>query len=81
MERSVSIWEAGWRADSVHSLRLGWLQGDSIVVERRRADAGKTHPESIHTEAEGHCKEQRRGITVCSSIGSVGSKGGPEHDV
>ena len=40
------------------------MQGDSKVVERRRADAGKTHPESIHTKAEGHCKEQRRGRTV-----------------
>ena len=31
-------------------------------------------------EAEGHCKEQRRGRTVCSSIGSAGSKGSPKHD-
>ena len=38
-----------------------WLQGDSIVVERRRADAGKTHPEGIHTQVEGHCKKQRGG--------------------
>ena len=41
---------------------------------------GKTYPESIHTQAEGHCKEQRRGRAVCSSIGSVRSSG-PEHDV
>ena len=51
------------------------------VVERRRADAEKTHPESIHTQAEGHCKEQRRGRTVCSNIRNVRSEGGPEHDV
>ena len=42
--------------------------------------AGKTHPEGIHTQAEGHCKKQRRSIAVCSSIGSVRSEGGPEHD-
>ena len=41
---------------------------------------GRTHPESIHTQAEGHCKEQRRGRTVCSSIGSVRSEGVSEHD-
>ena len=62
-------------ADSVHGLGLGQLQGDSKVVERRRADAGKTHPESLHTKAEGHCKEQRRSRTVCSSIGSVRREG------
>ena len=42
---------------------------------------GRTHLESIVTKAEGHCKEQRRGRTVCSSIGSVRSEGGSEHDV
>ena len=35
---------------------MGRLQGDPKVVERRRDDAGKAHPESIHTKAEGHCK-------------------------
>ena len=39
------------------------------------------HPEGIHTQAEGHCKKQRRGRAVCSSIGSIRSEGGPEHDV
>ena len=39
------------------------------------------HPGSIHTKAEGHCKEQRRSRSVCSSIGSVRSEGCPEHDV
>ena len=67
-------------ADSVHGTRTGLLKGDSEVVERRRDDAGKIHPESIHTKAEDHCKEQRRGRTVCSSIGSVRSEGGSEHD-
>ena len=33
------------------------MQGDSNVVERRRADAGKTHPDCTHTKAEGHCEE------------------------
>ena len=61
---------------SVHGLGL-----HSKVVEHRRADAGKTHLESVRTKAEGHCKEQRRGRTVCSSIGSVRSKGGAEHDM
>ena len=54
---------------------LAGLQRDPKVVERRRDDAGKTHPESIHTKAEGDCEEQRRGRTVCSSIGSVRSAG------
>ena len=65
----------GRRIDSVHGLGLGRLQGNSKVVERRRSDAGRTHHESIHTKAEGHCKEQRRGRTVCSSIGASEAKG------
>ena len=36
------------------------MQGDPKFVERRRDDVGRTHPESIHTKTEGHCKEQRR---------------------
>ena len=49
----------------------GWagMQGNSKVIERRCSAAGRTHHESIHTKAEGHCKEQCRGRTVCSIIG------------
>ena len=47
------------------------MQGNSKVVERRRGDVGRTHLVSVHTKAEGHCKEQRRGRAVAGSIKSV----------
>ena len=73
-------WSTGRGADSVHGFGLGRLQRDSKVVERRRADAGKTHPEGIHTQAEGHCKKQRRGELYAAALGASEAKG-PEHDV
>ena len=39
------------------------------------------HTPREHTQAEGHCKKQRRGRAACSGIGGVRSERGPEHDV
>ena len=56
------------------------MQGNPKVSKCRRSDAGRTHFESIHTKTEAHRKDQCRSRTVCSSIGSVGSKESPKHD-
>ena len=45
---SVRILSNDQRPDGAHGFRLGWLQGDSEVIKCRRADARKTHTESIH---------------------------------
>ena len=42
---------------------------------------GTTPDESVYKKTEDHRQRQCRSRTTCSSIGSVRSEGGPEHDV
>ena len=59
---------------------------DSDKETRKSSSAGVmmlgAHTLKAHTRKQKvHCKEQYRGRTVCSSLGSVRSDGGSEHDV
>ena len=52
----------------------GWKETRKSF-KRRRGDAWRTWLEIAYKKAEGHCKEQRRGRAVRSSIGASESKG------
>ena len=71
MGSSVQLWKDGRRSDHIHRLRFGRLQRDSKVIKHRRDIARQTHSEGTHAQAKYHRKEQCRGRTVRSSIGSV----------
>ena len=57
MGSNIQILEISRRGDDIHRIGLGRLQRNSEIIKRRRGNACRSCPESIHAKAEYHCKE------------------------
>ena len=83
MDPSFRIRGREFRSDSFLGLRQGWGQRNEEIVKRGSRAIGTTLVASVHKKKEDHRQKHCRSSaeTVCSSIVSVRSEGGPEHDV
>ena len=70
-EAHIQVWKHGRRSDDIFRFRLGRLKRNSTIIKRRCDTARQPHLESIHAQAQDHCKKQRRSRAVCCSIVTV----------
>ena len=73
--KSFGYWRSGRRGDNIHRLGLGWLQGDSKVVERRRDNAWLSCFESNTRKQNIIARRSAEAGLYTAALGASESKG------